>query len=88
MGRDEASPSPPKAATPQAAAPSATPQKAKMSYRLSLASPSSPGVNKANASSVRGSPLSDVKAKRKREETLLKLLQEEAERRKKRGGVQ
>jgi hypothetical protein len=87
MGRDEAaSPSPRKPITPQAAQ-TTTPQKAKVSYRLSLASPSSPGLNKVNASSIRSSPLNDLKAKRKREEALLKLLQEEADRRQRRQGI-
>ena len=61
-----------------------TPQRAKLSYRLPLTSPSSPAASNVSSTSTGWSPVSDIKAKRKREENLLKLLQEESERRKRR----
>lgn len=70
----------PKSTTPQPVI--KTPLPPKISYRLPLASPSSPGINTVPITSIRHSPIIDVKAKRKREEMLLKLLQEEADRRK------
>lgn len=88
MGKDEleASPSekPISRPSPPQPAPIKTPLQNKISYRLPLASPSSPAINKvAAANIIRNSPASDNVAKKKREETLLKLLQKEAERRKK-----
>jgi hypothetical protein len=95
MGRDDAestvssSPPAPKEApkpTTHLSLQKTTPLRPKVSYRLPLASPSSPVSTSINAYS-RPSPVADITAKRKREANLLLLLQEEAERRKSRDTI-
>ncbi|UZJ51743.1 hypothetical protein CBS101457_001063 [Exobasidium rhododendri] len=93
MGRDDVeAPSPhppplikavPSKPTPPLPIPTSTPLRQKVSYRLPLASPTSPISSAINVTS-RSSPVTDITAKRKRETKLLQLLQEEAERRKNR----